>query len=724
MRRLLIGSVLAALLAAALASATTQGRSTVQETIRRWQHRATLLYQAGWLAAAWPVENGLRLASHQGALLILPVRSSSGAGSRPARTPAGDSLIGWDAWLRPGIEARWRQLQAPTHHATQVRQLVTLELWLVPLLLLVVLAKPLWTLTARLGRLRPGTGHGTAQMAGTRELRQLRPRRRQAGLRLGQVGRQPIALPEPEVYEHVLVCGPPGSGKSSGLILPNILAERGTRSLVVVDPKSELLSITRGAVERHSEVWVVNFLDPEHSHGYNPLALVDSYLSAEAFAECWVTNTGRSSRDPFWDNAAKQLIVAAVLHLRAERTGPPPTLADLAAFFNRHDAETITAIFGASKSEHARDCAVSFLASMSKNEKLLGSVFSELPPRFSILQDVRVQKSTGRHQVQFARLGQVDGRPVALYLALERTMAPLLKPLSACFFMQLFEELIRIADASPGGLLPRPVLGYADEFGNIGEIPDMARWMSTVRSARIGFLLAVQDLAQLGAIYGKEGRQIIVTDCSTKIALAKTSADDAEWFSRGTGTATVLSYTAGDSRRRGDRLARSGSRGVSEIARPLLTPGEVTRLPEDTMLVLSGNRQPMLVTQRRWYQDRHLRRLGRLQPAAGVMVAPGAHSSSAPATAHTAPQLDTREPRAAMVTPAIAGTSGPVPSAQDDGAVRLDHNHPAGEATWVRAPEDRVQAEPAPEPTALPEAEPAAVAVVLPSAGFELPEDS
>ncbi len=266
MRWLVIGSVLAALLAMALVTTTAQGRSTVHGLTQRWQRQAALLYHEGWVAAAWPVENGLRLTSHQGALLQIPIRPVTSTSSKSARTSAGNGPIGWDAWLRPGVEARWRLLQAPTHHAAQVRQLVTLELWIVPFIVLVLLAKPLWTLTARLGRLRPGTGHGTAQLAGVRELRQLRPRRSETGLRLGQVGRRTVALPEAEVYEHVLVCGPPGSGKSSGLILPNILAERGTRSLVIVDPKSELLSITRGAVERHSEVWVVNWLRQVPAH--------------------------------------------------------------------------------------------------------------------------------------------------------------------------------------------------------------------------------------------------------------------------------------------------------------------------------------------------------------------------------------------------------------------------------------------------------------------------
>jgi type IV secretion system protein VirD4 len=675
--------------------ATATGRVHAGNMMQAVEDRSTTFYHEGWVAAAWPVENALRLLGHQSTLLQfdVPIQGHNApVASSPETGP-----IGWSDWLRPGVETRWRQLHAHTRQTAQVRQLVTLELWLTPLLILVLLAKPLLSLTAGLGRLRPGSGHGSARLATDRELRSLRARAGESGLRLGRVRHRAVALPEREVYEHVLVVGPPGSGKSSGLILPNILAERGTRSLVIVDPKSELLGLTRGAVAQHSEVWVVNFLDPVGSHGYNPLALVSDYLSAEAFAECWITNTGRSTREPFWDNASKQLIVAAVLHLRAERTGPPPTLTDLADFFTRQDAETITAVLGASQSEAARNCATSFLASMTKNEKLLGSVFAELPPRFSILQDPRVRATTGRHQVQFARLGQQDGPPVALYLALERTMAPLLKPLSACFFMQLFEELIRVADASPGGFLPRPVLGYADEFGNIGAIPDMARWMSTVRSARMGFLLAVQDLAQLGAIYGKEGRQIIVTDCSTKIALARTSADDAEWFSRGTGTATVLSYTAGDSRKRGERLPRSGSRGVSETGRPLLTPGEVTRLPEDTMLVLSSNRQPMLVRQRRWYQDRRLRQLVRLHPPeqhaaqSTMQVAPSAPFVSA---APVAPSQVTQQGAASA-----DALSGQVPVvAPDDGAIHLDHDLPAGECTWVEAPEDGAEPAPAREP--------------------------
>ena len=134
------------------------------------------------------------------------------------------------------------------------------------------------------------------------------------------------------------------------------------------------------------------------------------------------------------------------------------------------------------------------------------------------------------------------------------------------------------------------------------------------------------------------------------------------------------------------------SQAGAGTSRPLLTPGEVTRLSGDTMLVLAGNRQPMLVTQQRWYQDRRLRRLGRLRPAADTPLASGGRAGRVPVPAHAAPRPDGAAPRATTSAPTVATTLAPTAApalarpARDDGAVRLDHSHPAGEATWVPAP--------------------------------------
>jgi hypothetical protein len=79
------------------------------------------------------------------------------------------------------------------------------------------------------------------------------------------------------------------------------------------------------------------------------------------------------------------------------------------------------------------------------------------------------------------------------------------------------------------------------------------------------------------------------------------------------------------------------------------------------------------------------------------------------------PQADAGVVAAPPVSAVVAATD----AVQVDGAVRLDHDYPAGEATWVPAPEDRVDAEPA----ALPQAQPATIAAGTSAAVFELPED-
>jgi type IV secretory pathway TraG/TraD family ATPase VirD4 len=299
------------------------------------------------------------------------------------------------------------------------------------------------------------------------------------------------------------------------------------------------------------------------------------------------------------------------------------TLNDLALFLTGQQHDAILQAFHDSPSAEARRLGEQFLKSMQQNQRLLGSVFTGLPLRFSILTDRRVQAVTGRNELDFARLVDPLSRPLAVYVALDHTMAHLLTPLSACFFTQLFTNLMGIAYRQPSKALPRPVLCLLDEFGNVGAIPQMQRWLSTIRSARMGCVLAVQDLAQLSATYGRDHRQVIVTACTTRVGLAGMVAGDAQWFSEQTGTATVVTRSAGSSRKRGETLPQSGNEGQSESSQPLLTPGEVTRMRKDQLLMLAGNRQPALLRQRRWYQDRRLKRLGTWRLDSGQLVPPG-----------------------------------------------------------------------------------------------------
>ncbi len=194
--------------------------------------------------------------------------------------------------------------------------------------------------------------------------------------------------------------------------------------------------------------------------------------------------------------------------------------------------------------------------------------------------------------------------------------------------------------------MPTPVLAYLDEFGTLGRIPQFPARMATIRASRFGVVLVVQALHQLAATYGREGATIL-TNATTKLCLARVSGEDADYFSRLAGTATVHSRSRGRSRATVAPLADRGNVGTGEAARPLLTPDEL-RTMGGGVLVVAADRHPLLARQRRYYRVPALvRRLPLGRPAA-----PGDPDPLVPFRARRAADP---LPDAALVVPEVAG---------------------------------------------------------------------
>ncbi|GEM_PF-3177694 len=553
------------------------------------------------LAAAYPA---LRLDESIAALTVADTAGQSASAAGAARQTSAKE------WFGQPIAVRWLVYTQPDH--ARVRRITRIELavFVVGLiaLLLRTVGRGLWfLLMLRVMRRqgRPSSSHGSARWASVAECAALRPRPGRADLVVGHIGRRLVAIPECDQYEHLLLVAPTGAGKTSGVILPNLLAEPGTRSLVITDPKRELLRTSSSAIRARygdEHVWTLDFLDPTLSRGYNPLSYVTDAATADLFAQTWVRNTGES-KDAFWSNAARTLIGAAALHLVATEEITPPLVA-LVDLLCGTPAEMVSATLAASPVAEVRRLARGFLANMAKNERLLGSVFTELPPRFTCLNLPEVRAVTGTNEIAFAHLAHY---PTALYLALDPQYSRTLAPLTACFFLHFFTTLTAIAKAAPSGALPVPVLAYLDEFGTVGHIPEFASRMATVRSAGIGCLLVVQDLAQLTKAYGAEDADTILSNATTKLCLGRVTHDDAEYFSRLAGTTTVYSANRSASRPLLLPWADRGSRGEGEVQRALITADEL-RTMRDEVFVVAGHRHPIRAHQRRYYDDPTLAR--------------------------------------------------------------------------------------------------------------------
>jgi len=508
--------------------------------------------------------------------------------------------LDWSTWIGHAV-ARYPTLQGKPYHTLVVSEAAALAI-----LVAVAAWRVVWFLCTRPGRIEAGATHGDAHLATPRELHPLRDRG--GPLLLGRLGRRGmrVCLDKAMQALNTLVVGPPGSGKSAGVIIPNLLRERGDRSLVITDLKGELLRLRGRVLRRTHTVWTVNFLDPT-AMGYNPLAGCTTPMDTFAFCDAWVANTGQSRGEPFWDSACKEIMSAAIFHLQAVAP-TAPTLGTLYAFLCSQTPEAIIAQLRESPAPLARESAHSFMAALEANEKLLGGAFAEIKPRFRIMADPRVQAVTARHDVDFARLADAGHKPIALFLQLDRTMQEELKPLAAAFFLDLFRTLSQLADVSATGELARPVACYLDEFGNLGAVPKMATWISTLRSAGVSMLLAVQHTAQLLALYGEDGAATIVGSCATKIGLSGLGLEDARTFSALCGETTRVTQQASSQRGRFAVVSKQGSLSQAETAASLMTADQVRRLEPGELLAIVRHLPPVRLQQCRWYQDHDQKR--------------------------------------------------------------------------------------------------------------------
>jgi type IV secretory pathway TraG/TraD family ATPase VirD4 len=227
---------------------------------------------------------------------------------------------------------------------------------------------------------------------------------------IGTYDKKIIALSERQEESHVLLVAPTGKGKTSGIIIPALLREFGSRSLFINDMKGELIGKTIGALAEHHTCFVFAPTHPSQSQYYNPLAHVHSMEDAEDLAVSFVSNTGESL-ESFWNNSAKLLLTATILHLVETEHNPP--LSRLADILCEASIPQVKALLITSPSVSARSIATSFINSLSLNERLTGSIMVEMATRLFPLKNPDIQRVTSANDIDFDRM--VD-TPTALFV--------------------------------------------------------------------------------------------------------------------------------------------------------------------------------------------------------------------------------------------------------------------------------------------------------------------
>lgn len=400
-------------------------------------------------------------------------------------------------------------------------------------------------------------------------------------------------LSEADSYESLLVQGGMGRGKSSGIVLPNLLSLPNNKpSFVISDTSGELYQASSGYLASQGYVIrVLNLMDPAHSETYNPLSRATAPQDLAELAKTLVRSAGgraagQGNHDPFWDQSAEKLIRILAQCLQNQLDPSFRNLANLRHLVTSFDAHVTPQgqlgkidQFVLQSTQQDQGTFQSYRAFVQGNLKTLQSVLMTADVALDAVATPEMAALTATNSVDFDELRQ---RPTALYVMVNQTQMDLYKFLLNLFYADLFRSLLRNQN-DPGN----PVWLWLDEFGHLA-VPRFETFATTARKYKVAYALFLQSLGQLEGQYGPHNARTIIEGLGTELYLPGASLD------------TARNLEA--------RLGRiSGT--------PLMSANEIIRMKDNEALLLNSNRLPVLLRTKRYYQRADLRWRSRKTPA-------------------------------------------------------------------------------------------------------------
>jgi type IV secretion system protein VirD4 len=466
-------------------------------------------------------------------------------------------------------------------------------------------------LTRRFGA-RANDLHGSAHWAGRKEISATGLLDADSGVYVGawRNGRKTCYLRD-SGPSHVLAFAPTRTGKGVGLVVPTLLS--WPHSVVVHDIKGENWKLTAGWRKKGLGNLCLRF-DPTCTDStaarYNPLAEIrlgpEEVKDAQNIADMLIDPAGNAPRD-HWDLTAHDLLTGVILHVA--HAEPDKTLAGCLKFLNPPDRDQEKAVQAMIDTSHGREITHAVVAGtaqavLSKSPNERTSVLSTATRCLTLYRDPIVAANTSASDFSIADLKHHD-RPVSLYLTVPPSDLTRTRPLIRLLLAQLGARLTE-STSSDDHLAPmRRLLLMLDEFPALGRLDFFQSALSYAAGYGIKAYLVAQDLSQLYAAYGHD--ESIVSNCAVRVAYAPNKIETARLISEMAGAATV----------RHEHRSYSESRTtVSEpsMQRPLITPDETMRLPEDAALIFAPGSPPIYGSKIRYYLDQEFSTRAKLAP--------------------------------------------------------------------------------------------------------------
>ena len=397
---------------------------------------------------------------------------------------------------------------------------------------------------------------------------------------------------------NVLVCGGSGAGKTRFYCKINAMQCDAETSMVILDPKGEIVRDVGGLLEKKGyEVRVLDLINMHRSHCYNPLF----YLRDDNDVQRLVTNLfkattpkGSQSQDPFWDTAASMLLLSLIFYLKYEAPPDeqnfPMVMELLRAGEVREDDDSYVSpldeLFDRLEMVNPEHIALKYYRDYhSGSAKTLKSIQITLAARLEKFNLESLAGLTATDELDLPSLGE---KQVALF-ALIPDNDTSFNFLVSILYTQLFQQLFYLADHKYGGSLPVHCHFIMDEFANVSLPDDFDKILSVMRSRGVSVSIILQNMAQLKALFEKQWESI-VGNCDSFLYLGGNEQSTHKYVSELLGKETIDTNTYGKSE------GRSGSYSTNyQISgRELLDASEVRMLDNRYALLFIRGERPVM----------------------------------------------------------------------------------------------------------------------------------
>ena len=397
---------------------------------------------------------------------------------------------------------------------------------------------------------------------------------------------------------NVLVCGGSGAGKTRFYCKINAMQCDAETSMVILDPKGEIVRDVGGLLEQKGyEVRVLDLINMHRSHCYNPFV----YLRDDNDVQRLVTNLfkattpkGSQSQDPFWDTAASMLLLSLIFYLKYEAPPDeqnfPMVMELLRAGEVREDDDSYVSpldeLFDRLEMVNPEHIALKYYRDYhSGSAKTLKSIQITLAARLEKFNLESLAGLTATDELDLPSLGE---KKVALF-ALIPDNDTSFNFLVSILYTQLFQQLFYLADHKYGGSLPVHCHFIMDEFANVSLPDDFDKILSVMRSRGVSVSIILQNMAQLKALFEKQWESI-VGNCDSFLYLGGNEQSTHKYVSELLGKETIDTNTYGKSE------GRSGSYSTNyQISgRELLDASEVRMLDNRYALLFIRGERPVM----------------------------------------------------------------------------------------------------------------------------------